>query len=68
MYYRNMTIETDLTDLTKLIDEMLADIGSTNIVETPKVVDFVLDARILVEQMKQGLSGAHPVLDEVLTV
>ena len=54
-----MTIETDISELTSLIDQMLADIVATNIVETPKVMDFMLDARLIVERITNEL--AEPV-------
>lgn len=56
MYDSSMTIESDLAELTGIIDQMLADIISTNIVETPKVLDFMLDARLIVERITNGLA------------
>lgn len=50
-----MTIEADIQQLTELIDAMLADISGVNIVEAPKVMDFMLDARIIASRMADEL-------------
>lgn len=50
-----MTIETDIDQLIALIDAMLADVSGTNIVETTKVTDFMLDARLITASMKANL-------------
>ena len=50
-----MTIEADIDDLVALIDAMLSDVSGTNIVETTKVTDFLLDARIVTNRMIEGL-------------
>lgn len=47
----NELVDRDLTALKTLIDQMLSDVKSTNIVETPVVMDFLLDARIIVARL-----------------
>ena len=47
----NELVDRDLTALKTLIDQMLSDVKSTNIVETPVVMDFLLAARIIVARL-----------------
>lgn len=51
------TLNSDLMELTTLIDEMLSDVKSTNIVETSKVMDFLLDARIIASRIEKELTA-----------
>lgn len=50
-------ITTDLASLTTLIDGMLSDIKRTSITETSKVMDFLLDARIIVARLEKELTA-----------